>query len=183
MTGGFRFNEVRFDGVRVPVAHRVGPEHGGWSLARTTLGHERSTSRVSAILRYRRIVKELIDLARDAGRAGDPLVRQELARLTVECNLLVATSQRIVAELARSEQPGAASSVFRLAHARFEQHLHEVALSVIGAAGMLASDDQFSPQQGRWTWGFLNTRASTIGAGTAEIQRNTIAEKVLGLPR
>jgi alkylation response protein AidB-like acyl-CoA dehydrogenase len=183
MTGGHRFTQVHFDAVRVPRSNLVGRENGGWSLARTTLGHERSTSRVAAVLRYRRIAGELVDLARQTGVAGDPRRRQELARVVAECEILVATSQRIVAELLRSGEPGPASSVFRLAHAQFEQRLHEVAVDVMGAAAMLAAGDPSAPQRGRWTWGFLSTRASTIGAGTAEIQRDTIAEKVLGLPR
>lgn len=183
MTGGRRFTQVVFDGVRVPVANRVGPENGGWPLARTTLGHERSTSRVAAILRYRRVIRELVALARERGASRDPRLRQQLAGLVADCEVLVVTSQRIVAEAASHGEPGPASSVFRLAHAQFEQRLHEVAVEALGMAGMLGPDDPASPQGGRWTWGFLSTRASTIGAGTAEIQRDTIAEKWLGLPR
>jgi alkylation response protein AidB-like acyl-CoA dehydrogenase len=183
MTGGRRFSQVVFDRVRVPIANRVGPENGGWPLARTTLGHERSTSRVAAILRYRRVVRELLALAAERGVSRDPLLRQQLAGLVADCEVLVVTSQRIVAEAADLGAPGPASSVFRLAHARFEQRLHEVAVQVLGTAAALGPDDPGSPQEGRWTWGFLSTRASTIGAGTVEIQRDTIAEKWLGLPR
>jgi len=88
-----------------------------------------------------------------------------------------------MANVLRGEEPGPASSVSRLFLATFEQRLHELAVDLLGPAGMLDASDLHNPESGRWTWGFLNTRASTIGAGTAEIQRNTIAERVLGLPR
>jgi alkylation response protein AidB-like acyl-CoA dehydrogenase len=183
MTGGAFFAEVFLDGVRVPVEGRVGEENGGWAITRTSLGHERSTSRVAMAIRYRRIVDELVALARTQGGTSDPLLRQELARVEADVRLLTLTFARVAAAVAQGGEPGPASSVSRLHLARFEQRLHELALSVCGAAGMLAADAADVPERGRWTYGFLKTRASTIGAGTAEIQRTTIAEQVLGLPR
>jgi alkylation response protein AidB-like acyl-CoA dehydrogenase len=183
MTGGAFFAEVFFDDVRVPVTQRVGDENGGWAIARTSLGHERSTSRVAMAVRYRRIVDELFVLARKLDRAGDPIVRQELARIEADVRLLAFSFARVSAAVARGEEPGPASSVSRLHLARFEQRLHELALSLCGPAGTLGATAPDVPERGRWTWGFLKTRASTIGAGTAEIQRSTIAEQVLGLPR
>ena len=182
MTGGAFFAEVFFDDVRVPVAQRVGEENGGWAIARTSLGHERSTSRVAMVVRYRRVVDELFVLARKLDRSGDPVVRQELARIEADVRLLAFTFARVSAAVARGEEPGPASSVSRLHLARFEQRLHELAVSLCGPAGMLSATAPDVPERGRWTWGFLKTRASTIGAGTAEIQRSTIAEQVLGLP-
>jgi alkylation response protein AidB-like acyl-CoA dehydrogenase len=183
LTGGHRFTHVMLDEVPVPVANRVGEENGGWAIARTTLGHERSTSRVAAVMRYRRVVRELIALAAERGVSDDPAVRQELARMVVGAELLVTTAQRIVAGVLADADPGPASSIFRLAHALFEKELHEVAMRVIGLPGVLAASDPLAVERGRWTWGFLSTRAATIGAGTAEVQRNTIAERILGLPR
>jgi alkylation response protein AidB-like acyl-CoA dehydrogenase len=183
MTGGAFFAEVFFDDVRVPVAQRVGEENGGWAIARTSLGHERSTSRVAMAVRYRRVVDELFVLARKLDRSGDPVVRQELARIEADVRLLALTFARVSAAVARGEEPGPASSVSRLHLARFEQRLHELAVSLCGPAGMLSATAPDVPERGRWTWGFLKTRASTIGAGTAEIQSSTIAEQVLGLPR
>lgn len=183
MTGGAFFAEVFFDEVRVPLSQRVGQENGGWAIARTSLGHERSTSRVAMAVRYRRVVDELFALARKLDRAGDPVVRQDLARLEADVRLLALTFARVSAAVARGEEPGPASSVSRLHLAQFEQRLHEMAVSLCGPAGMLGAAAADVPERGRWTWGFLKTRASTIGAGTAEIQRSTIAEQVLGLPR
>ena len=183
MTGGAFFAEVFLDEVRVPLTHRVGDENGGWTIARTSLGHERSTSRVALAIRYRRVVNELFELAHRQGLADDPVIRQRLADAEIDVRILGLTFGRIAAAVARGEEPGPASSVTRLFLARFEQRLHELGLALTGAAGMLDATDPFVPERGRWTWGFLKTRASTIGAGTAEIQRTTIAEQVLGLPR
>ena len=176
------FSEVFFDDVRVPVQNRVGDENGGWAIARTSLGHERSTAFVAAQHRYRRIVDELADLARDIGVIRDPLIRQKLARAEIDVRLLGLNGLRVLSDVLRTGEPGPASSVTRLFHGEFERRLHEVALDVIGARALLGASDPRSVQNGRWVWGFLRTRASTIGAGTAEIQRNTIAERVLGLP-
>jgi alkylation response protein AidB-like acyl-CoA dehydrogenase len=183
MTGGADFNEVFFDGVRVPVDQRVGDEHGGWAIARTSLGHERATAFMSGQLRYRRVVDELVELARERGAASHPVMRQRLAAVETAVRVLGWNGARVMDEVLRTGEPGPAGSVNRLLHATFEQRLHELALDILGADGMLAATDPRAPQRGRWTWGFLRTRASTIGAGTAEIQRSTIGERTLGLPR
>ena len=183
MTGGSRFAEVFLDRVRVPAVQRVGEEDGGWTIARTSLGHERSTAHSAAAMRYRRIVSELFELARSRGLAGDAVLRQRLARIEAEVRLLIWGGLRTMASVMATGDPGPASSVTRLMHSRFEQNLHDLAVDILGANGTLAQGDPESIEGGRWVWGFLSTRASTIGAGTAEIQRNTLAERVLGLPR
>ncbi len=90
---------------------------------------------------------------------------------------------RSIQDILAKGEPGPASSASRILAAEFEQRLHVLALDIIGAAGMLDRRDPHAVQRGRWVWGFLRTRASTIGTGTSEIQRNTVAERVLGLPR
>jgi alkylation response protein AidB-like acyl-CoA dehydrogenase len=93
------------------------------------------------------------------------------------------TGMRTISDIMARGEPGPASSTSRLFITAFEQDLHEFAVDMLGADGLLTRDDERAVQRGRWVGGFLSTRASTIGAGTAEIQRNTIAEQVLGLPR
>ena len=178
MTGRSGFSEVRFDDVHVSFENLVGQENGGWAIARTSLGHERSAASAARAHRYERIVAELIALAPEA----DAVVRQRLADVWTRAKLLTLLSQRSLAAVLRDGDPGPASSVSRLFHARFEQQLHELAVELAGARGMLAASDAAAVERGRWTWGFLRTRASTIGAGTAEIQLTTIGERVLGLP-
>jgi alkylation response protein AidB-like acyl-CoA dehydrogenase len=181
MTGDIRFSQVFFEDVSVPVSNTVSEENHGWTVARTALGYERSTANTSRDMGYRRILDELEALAASLGRNRERLVRQELARLETSVRLLHLNNQRILSAVLRGDDPGPESSVTRLMHSLFEKRLHEVAVEIIGTNGLLASPDPSATQRGRWVWGFLRTRASTIGAGTAEVQRNLIAERVLGL--
>jgi len=153
ITGGSHFSEVFFDEVRVPVDNRVGEENGGWTIARTSLGHERSTAFISADIRYRRVVDDLCELAREQGRADDPIVRQELAKLVTAVRLLGLNGARVLSQVLRGEEPGPASSVSRLFHGQFEKRLHEVAVEVIGTNAMLSARDPHAVQRGRWVWG------------------------------
>jgi alkylation response protein AidB-like acyl-CoA dehydrogenase len=134
-------------------------------------------------MRYRRILDELTQLTVERGRINDPLVRDELAKLEISVRLLNLNNLRALSAVLRGEDPGAESSVTRLMHSLFEQRLHEFAIDMLGANGLLDGRDRLAAQRGRWAWGFLRTRGSTIGAGTAEVQRNVIAERVLGLPQ
>jgi len=183
MTGNSSFGEIFLDDVRVPVDNRVGAENDGWRIARTSLGHERSTAGVAQGMRYRRIVNELHSLARELGRSSDPRIRQQLAAIEVDVRLIILNNTRTLSTVLAGSEPGPVSSIGRLMFTEFEKRLHELAVDLIGAPATLAPTDPHSVQRGRWVTGFLATRASTIGAGTAEIQRNTIAEQVLGLPR
>lgn len=182
MTGDSAFCEVFFDGVVVPCDWRIGAEHEGWGIARTSLGHERAAGSLSQARFYDRIVRDLAALARDLGRADDPALRQRLARVAIAQRIMTLNASRTIASIVRDGEPGPASSAARLFNTEFERDLHELAVDLLGASGVLARDDPHAPQRGRWAHGFLRTRASTIGGGTAEIQRNTLAERVLGLP-
>jgi alkylation response protein AidB-like acyl-CoA dehydrogenase len=183
MTGGSSFCEIFLDEVRVPVENLVGAENEGWKIARTSLGHERSTAGVAQGMRYRRIVNELHALAAELGRSSEPNVRQQLAAIEIDVRLIILNNTRTLSTVLAGSDPGPVSSIGRLMFTEFEKRLHELAVDLIGAPATLAPQDPHSVQRGRWVRGFLATRASTIGAGTAEIQRNTIAEQVLGLPR
>jgi len=183
MTGGSSFCEIFLDEVRVPVENLVGAENEGWKIARTSLGHERSTAGVAQGMRYRRIVDELHALAAELGRSSEPNVRQQLAAIEIDVRLIILNNTRTLSTVLAGSDPGPVSSIGRLMFTEFEKRLHELAVDLIGAPATLAPQDPHSVQRGRWVRGFLATRASTIGAGTAEIQRNTIAEQVLGLPR
>ncbi len=182
MTGGTDFSEIFFDNVRVPVADRIGEEHLGWGLVRTSLGHERAAGTLNQALNYRRIFSEVKALAKELGATNDAYVRQQLADFEIRVRILYVTGARTIADITSKGEPGPASSISRLFVTSFEQDLHVFVVNMLGAYGMLARNDEHSIEKGRWVWGFLRTRASTIGAGTAEIQRNTVGERVLGLP-
>lgn len=182
ITGGADFSEIFFEDVRVPVSSRIGDENDGWRLVRTSLGHERAAGTLNQAAMYRRVVDELIELARSRGATKDALVRDALADFEIRVRIMGFQGMRTIDSILTKGEPGPGSSTSRLFITRFEQDLHEFAVNLLGSYGTLGRTDAHSVERGRWVWGFLRTRASTIGAGTAEIQRNTIAEQVLGLP-
>ncbi len=182
ISGGAHFAEVFFDDVEVPASQRVGEEGKGWSIMRTSLGHERATAFLADEFKFRRTVDQVLDLVVEQGIDSDPLVRQEIARMESGVRAIAANSARALDAVLRGEDPGGVASVNRLVKSKFEQQMHTLALRAAGPHATLGSRAPGAVDGGRWTYGYLKTRASTIGAGTAEIQRNTIAESVLGLP-
>jgi alkylation response protein AidB-like acyl-CoA dehydrogenase len=183
LTGGHLFAEVFFDDVRVPVADRIGAENGGWPLVRTSLGHERAAGAMNQAAGYRRVLTELEQLLRERGLLTDPHVRERVADFEIQVRLMRYNAQRTISDILEHGEPGPTSSISRVFVSVFEQELHEFAIDALGPAGLLDRGCVDAVQKARWLNGFLRTRASTIGAGTLEIQRNTIAEQVLGLPR
>ncbi|MDT5127327.1 MAG: hypothetical protein QOH54_2971 [Mycobacterium sp.] len=182
ISGGAHFAEVFLDDVEVPVENRVGDEGGGWGIMRTSLGHERATAFLADEFKYRKTADRVIDLVAAQGLSDDPLIRQDVARLESGVRTIAANSARALAAVLRSEDPGGVASVNRLVKSEFEQLMHALALRAVGPHAALGSRAPDAVDNGRWTFGYLMSRATTIGAGTAEIQRNTIAESVLGLP-
>ena len=182
LTGGHLFAEVFFDDVRVPVGDRIGEENDGWRLARTSLGHERAAGAMNQAEMYRRVLTELEELARERGLLGDPLVRDQFAGLEIRVGIIRYNAQAAIGDIVAKGEAGPASSISRLLITAFEQDIHEFAVDLLGPAGLLGKSAPQAVQRSRWLHGFLRTRASTIGAGTREIQLNTIGEQVLGLP-
>jgi len=182
LTGGQLFAEVFFDDVRVPVANRIGEENDGWRLARTSLGHERAAGALNQAAMYRRVLTELEELARERGQLADPLVRDQFVDLEVRVRIIRYNAMRTIGGILARGDAGATSSISRLLITAFEQDIHEFAVDLLGPAGLLGKSAPQAVQRSRWLLGFLRTRASTIGAGTREIQLNTVAEQVLGLP-
>ena len=176
MTGSHTFNEVFFDDVRIPAENLVGEENEGWGLAKVTLGNERvSLSGEGALWGRGPTAQTLLDLVRERGGTSDPLQRQALARLYIEAEVLRLIRLRTVSAAVRGRPPGPEASVRKALADEHGQHIMAVAKDLAGARGMLASADQ-------WHYGFLFAPALTVGGGTSEVQRNIIAERVLGLP-
>ena len=176
MTGAHAFNEVFFDDVRLPAENLVGEENEGWGLAKVTLGNERvSLSGEGALWGRGPTARDLIDRVRDAGGCDDPLLRQRLADLFIEGEVLRLIRLRTVSAAVRGRQPGPEASVRKALADEHGQHIMGLAKDLTGTAGMLAANDE-------WSNGFLFAPALTIGGGTSEVQRNIIAERVLGLP-
>lgn len=182
MSGECRFSQVFFEQVRVPVENRVGAENDGWALARTTLGHERAARSLSQASAYRERLDALTALLKESGSLGEATSRDRLARAEIGVRILKMNALRTITQLMDSGETGPASSTSRLFHTTIEKSLYEMAVDLLGPAALLTGGVE-SIQSGRWTKGFLHSRGSTIGAGTAEIQRNTIAEQILQMPR
>jgi len=187
MTGSEEFNEVFLDNVRIPAANLVGELNRGWEIAQTTLSHERGTSARQLVV-HRILLEELLALARTHDRGGTraashPLARQRLAQAFVEVELLKLHNWRTLTNLLRHGRPGPESSLVKLFWSEMSQRLHDTAMEILGVDGQLMPGDRRTIARGRWPRSYLYYRAGTIFAGTSEIQRNIIAERVLGLPR
>jgi alkylation response protein AidB-like acyl-CoA dehydrogenase len=181
MTGVAWFNEVFFDDVRVPRENMVGELNQGWSIAMTTLAHERGGSAPHARLQGE--TREVLDLARRVGVAADPRYRQRLAASFIETEILRLLAYKQVSDLMREGHPGPEGSYLKLVWSETDVRLKELALEMQGAYGALARGSRRAIDGGRWEYEYLWSRAATIYAGTSEIQRNIVAQRVLGLPR
>jgi alkylation response protein AidB-like acyl-CoA dehydrogenase len=177
MTGMHAFNEVFFDDVRIPAANLVGKEGRGWDLAKVTLSNERvSLSSGGVLWGNGPITSDLFDLMRKRGGVADPVMRQRAAQLFIEAELLRLIRLRTVSSAVKGQSPGPEASIRKALADEHGRRVMNLAKDLDGAHGMLATTDP------EWHYGFLYSRALTIGGGTSEVQRNIIAERVLGLP-
>jgi alkylation response protein AidB-like acyl-CoA dehydrogenase len=188
MHGGSDFNEVFFDNVRVPRANLLGQLNDGWRVSMTTLANERGTSALSQYVRYEQIYNDLVQLARssrcDGGSAlQNPRVRQELARHYVDLQGFRYNCYRVFSTIINGGTPGAEGSILKLLWSELNQRMQETAMMLQGPASQLTAGAAGAVENGRWQVSFLRSRANTIEAGTSEIQRNIVCERVLGLPR
>jgi alkylation response protein AidB-like acyl-CoA dehydrogenase len=181
ITGDPEFNEVFFTDVRVPVANVVGEIGAGWSVAMTTLLHERGTLGFALTARLEALFRRLVTTAQKTGAAGDPLVRDRIADLYVDLQGLRFTNYRSLAALLRTGVPGPEGSVAKLHWSEANQRLTALARELLGAESQLNGEGGF--WNGFWQYQQLRSRGNTIEAGTSEILRNIVAERVLGLPR
>ncbi|MET9434493.1 acyl-CoA dehydrogenase family protein [Streptomyces sp. NPDC006551] len=170
LTGTSEFNEVFFDGARTDAAHVVGAPGDGWRIAMATLGFERGVSTLGQQVGFRRELEGLIALARRNGAIADPHIRDRLVRSwsglqTMRANALCGTEP----------------SVAKLYWSHWHRDLGDLAMEVCGAASTVVAGEPY--ELDTWQRLFLFSRADTIYAGSSEIQRNIIAERVLGLPK
>ncbi|MFJ8083528.1 acyl-CoA dehydrogenase family protein [Streptomyces sp. NPDC096205] len=176
LAGSEEFAEVFLDEVRVPVANRVGDENDGWRVTLVTLSFERGTAFAGEVVACRRVLGELAREACRNGRWDDPALRRRLGRLDAEFRALWRLTQWNVSEAeASGGVPGAAGSVFKLRYSQARQTLYDAAADVLGADSL----DLDRP----WMLDRLSSLSYTIAAGTSEIQRTIVAERILGLPR
>jgi alkylation response protein AidB-like acyl-CoA dehydrogenase len=183
MTGTALFNEVFFDDVRLPAENLVGDIHRGWSLAKVTLGNERvSLSGGGALWGNGPTAYDLLNELRSRGGVVSPTLRQRAAQLYIDAEILRLIRLRTVTAAVRGRPPGPETSVRKALADEHGQAIMGLAKDLAGAAGMLADGGPLGGPGGPWPHGFLFAPALTVGGGTSEVQRNIIAERVLGLP-
>jgi alkylation response protein AidB-like acyl-CoA dehydrogenase len=176
ITGDAEFNEIFFKDVAMPKSQVLGEPGQGWAVAMTTLLHERGTLGLALTTRAQITASELAERARKLGRGDDPLVRQKVAQHTIEARALRLNGYRAVTALRRSGIPGPEGSILKLMWSELNQRMTETAMDIGGPGSQVGDGDG-------WKYQFLRSRANTIEAGTSEVLRNILAERVLGLPR
>jgi alkylation response protein AidB-like acyl-CoA dehydrogenase len=175
ITGEAEFNELFIEEARIPDANIVGGEGNGWAVAITTLMHERATLAFGLQIAVKRALGELMDSAREVRASRDPLIRDRLAQLYIESEVLRLNAYRGLSAIMRDGVPGPEGSLGKWQWAEVNQALTELAMDLRGSHGVLYDDT--------WTFRFLRARANSIEGGTTEILKNIVAERVLGLPR
>jgi alkylation response protein AidB-like acyl-CoA dehydrogenase len=178
ITGTSEFNEVFFDGARTARENILGDPGDGWRVALATLAFERGVALLGHQLSFRRELDEVAAVARDNGRSRDPLLRQRLARAYGELEILRFNTLRSLSAIDGPVAPPEAS-IAKLYWASWHQRMGELAIDVLGPAGVVEGQGERVDALQRT---FLFSRSETIYGGSNEIQRNIIGERVLGLP-
>jgi alkylation response protein AidB-like acyl-CoA dehydrogenase len=184
MTGGNHFNETFLDEVRIPVADRIGDEGDGWRLANVTLGNERvSLSEGGVLWGMGPTFEECVEELRRRGAGAHPVTRQRAARVYSTGVVSGLLTRKIIDAMVEGRDPSPIASIRKAMTDANAQAILELLTDLAGADGLLGIQDEHAEETDPWHWAFLFSRALTIGGGTAEIQRNIIGERLLGLPR
>jgi alkylation response protein AidB-like acyl-CoA dehydrogenase len=184
MTGASEFNEVFLDGVRVPRANLIGAANDGWRIAQVTLAHERGTNYAIKEQVLARIgVDDLLQQARRLGKTGSARPRQRLAQLFLETEIMRFMNLQMLTRLGRGETPGAETSIVKTFWADLSQAIGDAGVELLGEQGLLLRGSPHAVASGRFVQHLMFSRAATVAGGTSEIQRNIIAQRMLGLPR
>ena len=182
ITGEAEFNETFFDNVRVPKANLVGKINEGWSVAITTLAYERDLLTFIRHISLRNALHRLVKMVQARGKNTDPLVRQKIAELWIGEQALQLNGYRSLTKILRGGAPGPEGSTSKLFWSWLDQELALTATQVIGPYSQIAAGS-WAPDDGQWQFYELLARGSGIRAGTTEILKNILSERVLGLPK
>jgi alkylation response protein AidB-like acyl-CoA dehydrogenase len=197
ISGSSEFCEVFFTDVRVPAENLVGELNRGWQIAQTTLSYERGGNTLSRVSRQTAQFDRLLEVAKTLKRNGrpaieDPIIRQQLGQMYAEIEVLRYATLRLLSRLEKGLRPGPDSSISKLYYSELDKRLQEMTQAILGPYGQLT--EGLSPDLsldggegegdgGTWAHSFVWSRAGTIYAGSNEIQKNIIGERVLGLPK
>jgi alkylation response protein AidB-like acyl-CoA dehydrogenase len=182
MTGAGHFAETFITDARAPLFNVIGGMNNGWRVAMTTLGFERGGNATTQYAQFEQEFWRLVDLARERGKLDDPIWRERLAWAYSNVEVMRYGGLRLLNALAAGREPGAGASASanKIRWTEYERRLAELALELVGPGALEVGDDY---KLSGWQQTFLHTRTHVIWGGTAEIQRNIIAERELGLPK
>jgi hypothetical protein len=180
MAGSSEFSEVFFDDVRIPVTYRVGEENDGWRVAMVTFSFERGTAFVGDLLRSRELLLGLARMVKQGGAWDDHGVRRTIGHLAAELDALWALARRSVTQAERTGGPPTAGSVFKLAYSEVRNRMGDLAVELAGRSVLGPEPNSAVDEQLR-AW--FQAISLSIAAGTSQIQRNIIGERMLGLPK
>jgi alkylation response protein AidB-like acyl-CoA dehydrogenase len=190
MSGEGGFNQVIFDAAPMPADALLGAEGQGWEVAMATLTFERGAAGVGgeATGSSAATLARLVALAKRTRRFGapaseDPLIAGRIAQLWIEVSAARLGEQRARTPALVAERPMALPMMSKLIRSELDQRMYELGCMLLGSDARLALGDRDAPDGGEWPRGYMNSFGFTIGGGTSEIQRNLLAERVLGLPR
>jgi alkylation response protein AidB-like acyl-CoA dehydrogenase len=189
ITGGAMFTETFINEARAPLFNVIGGLHGGWRVTMTTLGNERGGNATTQHVQYRKQFEGVLDEVRKRGRADDPHVRQQLAWAYTHCEIMRYQGLRTLSAVVANKEPGPASALNKMFWSEYAQRFAELVMNIRGADSMImpnregGGDGTGKYEPDRWQRNFLSTRSVTIWGGTAQVQRNIVGERVLGLPK
>jgi alkylation response protein AidB-like acyl-CoA dehydrogenase len=194
MSGQLHFNEVFFDGARTHAGLVVGGVDNGWTVAQSLLGVERGEEAATNPILFRAEVERLVELARRYGKDQDPVVRQRIAWCWSKVEIMRCLGYRTLTGWLKGAEPGPESSIAKLYWSEYHTAVTDLAMDIMGLHGQVpvgrpplrtyrADDPGAANSSASWSTTYLIARSGTIYAGTSQVQRNILAEKVLGLPR
>ncbi|HYD62902.1 MAG TPA: acyl-CoA dehydrogenase family protein [Noviherbaspirillum sp.] len=185
LNGQTGFAEIFFDNVRVPVENRLGAEGAGWQVAMATAGFERGLM-LRSPARFQETARALIALYRNhasSAQGADPVLGESVARAWMDAEAYALATYATACRLEKGGHIGAESSTNKVFWSELDIHMHETAQRLAGSFAELTGESPLSVEHGRWLEGYMFAQSGTIYAGTNEIQRNIIAERMLGMPR
>ncbi len=193
LSGDYDFNETFFTDARTNKSNVVGEVNAGWAVAMSLLGFERGEAAATQPIMFKAEWDKLATLAKETGATSDPVLRDRLAQMYIEVEIMRYAGMGTLTRFLAGHQPGPAESAFKLYWSEYHKRVTELALDVLGPAAMTSgstakssfhADLAGSPNSpGSWIGAFYNARAGTIYAGTSQVQRNILGEMVLGLPK
>jgi alkylation response protein AidB-like acyl-CoA dehydrogenase len=178
--GGAEFNEVFMTDVRVPVTNLLGKEGQGWEIVSSALVNERTG--IAGSVRFDQALDWLATTARGQGKEKDPRVRQRIAELATKAAIVRYSGLRTLTDSLRGRMNPHLSAAMKLTTTQLTQEFSETAMDILGPWAALMEDER-APSAGRWPRQWLYDRSMTIAGGTSEVQRNIVAQRILGLPR